>query len=151
MKKLFFTIVIVFGLLSGCGPDYKSSLLETNTVNQDKWQKKGSPDYVIKVHEVALRATAGVSVLTVKHGVVESVVVDKPGNPGPEAYSDLTIDGLFAWADWCANQSPGLVCTINYDPQYGYPSYVNVDCTRPPDQCGEVYLTITVLEVKMLP
>jgi hypothetical protein len=112
---------------------------------------KGSPDYVIKVKEVSNRSNSGVSVLTVKHGIVESVVVDKPGNPEPGAYSELTIEGLFAWANWCVSQSPGLICTISYDPQYGYPSYVNVDCTKPPDQCIDAYLTINVLEVKMLP
>lgn len=140
-------VVLVFLLPSLINLSYIGWLLGNNIVHQYEWEKKGSPSYVITADEVSLRDTAGVSVSTVKNGVSESVVIGKNQYPGDEIY---TIDRLFRWADWCVSKYPGLICTISYDAQFGYPTYVKVDCTEPPDACMDAYLTITVLEVRML-
>ena len=64
-----------------------------------------------------------------------------------EVYRPVTIEGMFASAWPCSFFFPVLLCSFEYDPSYGYPKKVTIDCPIP-DACFDA---IRVTEVKLTP
>jgi hypothetical protein len=140
--------------------------------NHAKWQKNGSQNYVIRTTLNDFSPFRGINTVTVKNGEITRVEADsknqypKAGNSSSlNNYSFITIKGMFQTAHTCGFQPvvnywhsiiPSTIeeeddywysCEISYDPVYGYPTRVVVDCANT-DQC---FQEIEVMEMKILP
>jgi hypothetical protein len=148
-------------------------ILGESYFNQIKWQINGSPNYVIQTDLLDISVLHGVNTVTVKNREIVVVEGDPknafpyaPEKYPPEDYFLITIEGMFQSANLCVNQPSlnywlndrfgndpydpkyiWLSCQFEYDPTYGYPTRVEIDCSNA-DMCAR---TIEVLEVKILP
>ncbi len=95
------------------------------SANQFKWSQLGSRNYTITIENDAY---AGVCPNTGKWTVT---VRDGRVLPGQEALEQYTVEGLFAQASRCILSSPFQSCSVQYDPNYGYPSQVSVTGSSP--------------------
>jgi hypothetical protein len=131
---------------------YATRILGDNVFHRVQWQLKGSENYEIKTDLNDFSPIRGTSILTVNNGEITKVDVVKstyPYDPSSmHSYYVLTIDGMFQKIFTCLNEYPRLICSFKYDPEYGFPTWVNVNCPNP-DTCYESYETIDVEYVKV--
>ncbi|RPH69579.1 hypothetical protein EHM76_07035 [bacterium] len=148
--KTIFAIVII-AALPYLG--YIAWVLGGSTFHQMKWQSKGATSYEIKSDLNDFSPIRGVNILEVKNGEIEKVTVVETQFPGDkhdlQDYEELTIEGMFRKAFDCVSEFPRLICSFEYDSEYGFPTKVNVDCPNP-DTCYESYETLDVLYVHFL-
>jgi hypothetical protein len=101
-------------------------------INQTKWQQNGSSSYTATV-EVSIPSSApinGVNKITVVGGKivdVESMIWPEASNY-PHAFDQITVESLFSRTKDCMLWFPVVLCSLAYDPEYGYPKEVIIDC-----------------------
>jgi len=149
------------------------TIMSRNMINQAKWNNNGSQNYVIRTRLADFSPYRGINTVTVKNEKIINVEPD-PENQFPnsdisqtlDSYFDITIEGMFQsgydcglqpikeyWHYWLATFSENsnnynilwLSCSFDYDPTYGYPTKVIIDCPNP-DWCSK---EIEVIEVKV--
>jgi hypothetical protein len=132
-------------LLTGClttviiiiGPYFLHAVyrLGGSLINQTKWQQNGSSSYTATV-EVSIPSSApinGVNKITVVGGKivdVESTTWPEASNY-PHAFDQITVARLFSRTKDCMLWFPVVLCSFEYDAEYGYPKEVIVDCPFP--------------------
>lgn len=131
---------------------YVAWALGSSVFHQIKWEIRGSSNYEIKSDLNDFSPITGVSIITVKDDKIEKVVVIEAQYPEDkhdlQDYEELTINGMFQKAFACVAEFPRFICSFEYDPHYGFPTRVNVDC--PNDNiCYEGWETIDVIYVKI--
>jgi hypothetical protein len=121
---------------------YAVYLIPRNLVNQVKWYLRGSRDYSFTLSEYGLLPPdiqIGRNVV-VKNG--EVVPVSNISLREPVYTDDInSIDAMFDAIYFYPLFFPLLICSVEYDPFYGYPSDMTVNCPIP-DAC------YTVVEIK---
>ena len=119
--------------------------------NQDKWQGFEITDYQITTKLDDFSEISGTYKLDVKNGEVSQLTALHAYWPDavhpPEDYYELTVDGLFQKAYSCVSHYLSYWCSIRFDPQYGYPTEIHINCDNA-DICAE---DVTVLDMKLLP
>jgi Family of unknown function (DUF6174) len=119
-----------------------------NGVNRVKWLLRGSANYQFTISKSGLlppdiQMGRNVVVKNSKIAAVSNVSLSEPVYT-----SDIeTIEAMFNGVYFCSLFFPLFICSFDYDPYYGYPSNVVVNCPIP-DAC---FTGIEVRDVVILP
>lgn len=135
-KSILFLLLLTVFWLTGC--DGGSTLSAEITRGESKWQSQGVTSYVIEVSHMSATWHYQTHTITVQDGevVVSSAeCVDAPMETALEmscevrTYDpmDYIVPGLFrlAWAHF--ENFPTQNLTIEFDPDYGYPTAIRYD------------------------
>ena len=149
--KNFFLGLLLFAVLIVVSPYVINAvwILGNGAIHQFQRHREGSSDYELKSELVALSPLNGISVITVKNGNITDVTVEQTHFPEAkhqlQDYQGQTIEGMFQKTYACALNYPWLRCSFDYDPEFGYPKKVIIDCPNP-DMCAE---SIDVIEISI--
>jgi hypothetical protein len=115
-------------------------------VNQSKWATNGSSSYAITANDNVHNYYQGENIVTVKDGKVIAVKNARTVKVQDlKDYYRFTIDGLFSEIYTCAFLFPLNWCTNEYEPHYGYPTKLEINC--PIDILCQTNITVTKVEL----
>jgi hypothetical protein len=104
-------------------------LLGGSFINQAIWQSRGSSSYKATVSMTAFSPLMGSSTITVKDGkVIAAKRSSSETDYNLKVFDEITIERMFADIKDCSIFFPLLWCSFEYDPYYGYPKRVTIDC-----------------------
>jgi hypothetical protein len=146
----FIVALIILLVITSPFLRYATWMLGENEIHYIQWKIKGSTNYEIKSKLVDLSLINGTNIITVQNGRITKVdaTESKYGEASDDMYEGLTIEYMFNKVFTCIREYPRLICSFKYDSDYGFPTWVNVNCPNP-HTCYESYETIDVIYVKV--
>jgi hypothetical protein len=122
-------------------------LIVPNTINKAKWHNRGSTNYKYTISKFGLLPPdiQNGRIVTVRDG--EIVQITNVSLALPVYVPDIeTIDQIFNGVYACSILFPLNTCSYEYNPYYGYPSVIKVNCPIP-DAC---YTDTVITDVEIL-
>ena len=146
--KMNRSVILIISLLlllpiSACGLDlgvYR--FISENNDYRHQWAMNGSSSYVIQSSLLDFSVDQGTYIITVSNGNIVSVKIvqarwlNSVTAADFPSFEQLTIEGMFNYANLCAEHSWDWKCSFTYDPKYGYPTSIVINCSNP-DLCNE--------------
>jgi hypothetical protein len=122
-----------------------------NIDHRHQWAMTGSSSYIIKSSLDDFSVDQGTYIIAVSNGkiasieIVEAKWLNSVTAADFPSFEQLTIEGMFNYADKCAEHSD-WTCSFTYDPDYGYPTSIVIHCSNP-DMCDENIKATLILPV----
>ena len=115
-------LVTLAAALFLCMLVYVSPLLR-NEYYRSLWHSKLLPSYRIKTSISSMSVLAGTHTLTVSDGV--ALIDDQRPCPAP---CEIMPETWFEYVKGCVMRFPIVFCSVEYDPQYGFPVAIRQNC-----------------------